>query len=140
MECDFPFHHFGSICVSYRPAKTISLKADKGGKDAKGEVAFADTQTGQKRVTITMSGLRPDSVYTVWLVNMKPKMDMAGVGTGDYSFRSDSKGTGKYTAVISTAELEKWQMVEVAYHPGGDAKDMKNMQIALSAPIKIASK
>ena len=58
----------------------------------------------------------------------------------DYSFRSDSKGTGKYTAMISNAELEKWQMVEVAYHPGGDAKDMKNMQIALSAPIKIASK
>jgi hypothetical protein len=116
------------------------LKADKAGKGAKGEVVIADPKAGQKQVTITMSGLRPDSVYTVWLVNMKPKMDMAGMGTRDFSFRSDSKGTGKYTAIVSNADLEKWQVVEIAYHPGGDAKDMKSMQIALSAPIKIANK
>jgi hypothetical protein len=116
----------------------IALKADKGGKGAKGEVAIADTKPGQKELTITMSGLKPDSVYTVWLVNMKPKMDMAGVGTGDYSFKSDNKGVAKYSATISSAELEKWQMFEIAYHPDGDAKDMKKMQIALSGPIKMA--
>ncbi len=116
----------------------LALKADKGGKGAKGEVAIADTKPGQKELTITMSGLKPDSVYTVWVVNMKPKMDMAGVGTGDYSFKSDDKGVAKYSATISSAELEKWQMFEIAYHPDGDAKDMKKMQIALSGPIKMA--
>jgi hypothetical protein len=68
---------------------------------------------------------------------MKPKMDMAGVGTGDYSFKSDDKGNATYTASISSAELEKWQMFEIAYHPDGNAKDMKKMQIALSGPIKM---
>ena|SRR5437016_4570987 len=113
----------------------VALKADKAGKGAKGEVTIADAKAGQKELTITVSGLRPNSVYTVWLVNMKPKMDMAGVGSGDYSFKSDEKGTANYSATIPSAELEKWRMFEIAYHPNGDAKDMKKMEIALSGPI-----
>ena len=118
----------------------IALKADKAGKGATGEVAIADAKAGQKEITITMSGLKPNAVYTVWLVNMKPKMDMVGVGTGDYSFKSDDKGTANHTANISSAELEKWQMFEIAYHPDGDAKNMKTMQIALSGPVKVEKK
>lgn len=114
----------------------IALKADKAGQGAKGEVVIADGKASQKEIAITMAGLKPNSVYTVWLVNMKPKMDMIGVGTGDYSFKSDGKGVAKYTATISKAELEKWEMIEIAYHADGDAKNMHNMQIALMAPSK----
>ncbi len=115
----------------------IKLKADKAGKGAKGQVVITDKGGDQKEITIATTGLKPDSVYTVWLVNMKPKMDMIGLGTGDYSFRSDNKGSGYYTASISVAELEKWQMVEIAYHPDGNPKNMKKMAIALNAPIKM---
>jgi len=118
----------------------ITLKADKAGQGAKGEVVIADGKAGQKEITISMTGLKPNSVYTVWLVNMKPKMDMLGVGTGDYLFKSDGKGIGNYTATISNAELEKWEMLEIAYHPDGNAKNMKKMQIALSGPIKMGKK
>ena len=118
----------------------ITLKTDKAGQGAKGEVVIADGKAGQKEITISMTGLKPNSVYTVWLVNMKPKMDMLGVGTGDYSFKSDGKGIGNYTATISNAELEKWEMLEIAYHPDGNAKNMKKMQIALSSPIKMGKK
>ena len=133
---------FAALVVSALAAgeQKIVLKADKAGKGAKGEVAIADTKPDQKQITISMTGLKPNSVYTVWLVNMKPKMDMAGVGPGDYSFKSDSKGMGTYSATISNAELEKWQMFEIAYHPDGNSKDMKNMQIALSGPIKMEKK
>jgi hypothetical protein len=115
----------------------IILNADKGGKGAKGQVVITDGKAGQKEITITMTGLKPHSVYTVWLVNMSPKMDMVGVGTGDYSFKSDGKGNGNYTAAISSAELEKWQMFDIAYHPDGNAKDMKKMKIALNGPAKM---
>ena len=115
----------------------ITLKADKAGQGAKGEVVITDGKAGQKEIAITMTGLKPNSVYTVWLVNMKPKMDMLGVGTGDYSFKSDGKGIGNYTATISNAELEKWEMLEIAYHPDGDAKDMKKMQITLNGLVKM---
>ncbi len=118
----------------------ITLKADKARQGAKGEVVIADGKAGQKEITISMTGLKPNSVYTVWLVNMKPKMDMLGVGTGDYLFKSDGKGIGNYTATISNAELEKWEMLEIAYHPDGNAKNMKKMQIALSGPIKMGKK
>jgi hypothetical protein len=118
----------------------ITLKTDKAGQGAKGEVVIADGKAGQKEITISMTGLKPNSVYTVWLVNMKPKMDMLGVGTGDYLFKSDGKGIGNYTATISNAELEKWEMLEIAYHPDGNAKNMKKMQIALSGPIKMGKK
>jgi hypothetical protein len=118
----------------------IALKGDKAGKGATGEVAIAEAKSSQKEKMITMMGLKPNSVYTVWLVNMKPKMDMVGVGAGDFSFKSDNKGTANYTATLSSAELEKWQMFEIAYHPDGDAKDMKKMQIALIVPVKIGKK
>jgi hypothetical protein len=133
------FLGFALLAVSSlaQDQQKIALKADKAGKGATGEVAIVDAKAGQKELTITIAGLKPNSVYTVWLVNMKPKMDMAGVGTGDYSFKSDGKGAANYSATISGAELAKWQMLEIAYHPGGDAKDMKKMQIALSGPIKM---
>ena len=131
---------FAMSAIAAAGEQKISLKADKGGKGAKGEVVISDGKPGQKEITITMTGLKPNSVYTVWLVNMKPKMDMLGVGTGDYSFKSDDKGMGSYTATIANAELDKWQLFEIAYHPDGDAKDMKKMEIALSGPVKMEKK
>jgi hypothetical protein len=115
----------------------ITLKADKAGQGAKGEVVITEGKAGQKEITITMTGLKPNSVYTVWLVNMKPKMDMLGVGTGYYSFKSEGKGNANYTATISNAELENWEMLEIAYHPDGNAKDMKKMQMALNGSVKM---
>jgi len=118
----------------------ITLKADKGGHGAKGEVVIMDGKAGQKEINIAMTGLKPNSVYTVWLVNMKPKMDMLGLGSGDYSFKSDGKGIGNYTAAIANADLEKWQMLEIAYHPDGNGKDMKKMQIVLNGSVKMMKK
>lgn len=115
----------------------ITLKSEKAGQEAKGQVIIADVQAGQRGITVTTTGLKPNSVYTVWFVNMKPKMDMAGVGNGDYSFKTDAKGNATYNANISHAELEKWEMLEIAYHPDGNAKNMKNMQIALTGPVKM---
>lgn len=92
----------------------IMLKADKAGKGAKGE-AMIKEMGDQREIAITMTGLKPNAVYTVWLVNMKPKMDMMGMGMGDYSFKSDDKGNGSYTATVSAMELAKWQMLEIAY-------------------------
>jgi hypothetical protein len=83
----------------------IALKGDKDGQGAKGEVVITDSKASRKEIAITMMGLKPNSVYTVWLVSMKPKMDMLGVGTGDFSFKSDGKGIGSYTATVANAEL-----------------------------------
>jgi hypothetical protein len=115
----------------------VALKSDKAGKGASGEAVILDKGGDQKGVTITAKGLKPNSVYTVWLVNMKPKMDMAGLGGGDYSFKSDDKGNASYTATIGSADLSKWQLIELAYHPSGDAKNTKElMNSALIGSLK----
>jgi hypothetical protein len=114
---------------------TLPLSPDKTGKGASGEISIKDTNTGQKEITITVRGLKPEGVYTVWFVNMKPKMDMAGIGAPDHVIRIDDKGSGTYHATVSAAELEKWQMIEIAYHKTGDPKDMKHMTGALKGGL-----
>ncbi len=118
---------FAGIAMAAGEEK-IALKADKAGKGASGTAVIVGKGGDQKGVTITAKGLKPNSVYTVWLVNMKPKMDMAGLGEGDYSFRSDDKGNASYSATIGSADLSKWQLIDLAYHPSGDPKNMKEME------------
>ncbi len=110
---------------------TLFLSPDKAGKGASGEVVIKDTDTGQKEIAITVKGLKPEGVDTVWFVTMKPKMDMASIGSPDYVIKIDSKGNGTYRAAVSAAELEKWQVIEIVYHKSGNPKDMKNIVGAL---------
>ncbi|NKE70249.1 hypothetical protein [Candidatus Manganitrophus noduliformans] len=114
----------------------VTLTPEKAGGGAKGEAVIKEKGKDQKEVTVHATGLKPNSVYTVWVVNMKPKMDMAGVGEGDYSFKSDAKGEGHYTGTISLSELEKWQLLEIALHPDGNPKNMKKIEIALKGDLK----
>jgi hypothetical protein len=122
---------------SWAADQTIALSADKAGKSASGEAVIKDTDTGQQEITITVRGLKPGSVYTVWFVAMKPKMDMAGIGTPDYVIKIDDKGGGTYRATVGAAELTKWQMIEIAFHKTGDPRDMKHIAIALKGGLAV---
>lgn len=123
------------LTLSEAAEQKIPLKGDFW-KSASGEVIIKDMPQGHKEISIDAKGLKANGVYTVWFVNMKPKMDMAGVGTADYSFKADAKGNGHYTATVSAMEMGKWQMLEVAYHPDGDPKNMKDIKIALKAALR----
>lgn len=119
----------------------ITLQAGPGGKGASGEAAIKDSEMTlrgepQKDISISASGLQPNSVYTVWFVNEKPKMEMEGVGKADYSFKSDDKGNGSYTAAVPASEVNKWSLLEVALHPDGNPKNMDNIQIALKGSLR----
>jgi len=124
--------------------RTINLTAGPAEKSANGSVEINTNGDNQKEITINATGLKPNAVYTVWLVSMKPslipfmkpKMQKAGLGEGDYSFKSDDTGEGRYAAILSPTELEKWQMLKIAFHPDGDPTNMKNMGIALNADLK----
>jgi hypothetical protein len=87
------------------------------------------------KIGIQAEGLKPDSVYTVWFVNMKPKKSEAGAGTMPYMFKTDAQGKGSYESSLSKAPFGKWQMVMVVLHPDGDPKNMKKMVEALSAKV-----
>lgn len=116
--------------------RRLTLKPGPDGQGAKGEATIVDKDPATKEITIAADGLKPNATYTVWVVNMKPKMEMAGVGSGDYSFKSDATGRGQFMGTFPAVELTKWQMLEIAYHPDGNPKNMKKMDVVLEAELK----
>jgi hypothetical protein len=109
---------------------SIPLKAEKDSPAASGTAAL-----GEGKIQVQAEGLRPNGVYTVWFVNMKPKKHEAGAGSAPYTFRTDGEGKGSYDAALSESPFGKWSMIMVVRHPTGDPADMKNMVPALSAGI-----
>ena len=86
-------------------------------------------------ISIHAKGLKPNGVYTVWFVNMKPKKHEAGAGEPPYMFKTDSYGNGTYSARLKESPFGKWKMLMIVLHPTGDPKDMKNMVGGLSAKL-----
>jgi len=106
------------------------LKATKKHPQAKGTALISVTD-----ISIQARGLKPDSVYTVWFVNMKPKKHESGAGQEPYMFKTDTNGYGSYSSPLNASPVGKWQMVMIVLHPNGDPKDMKNMVGALVANL-----
>jgi hypothetical protein len=86
-------------------------------------------------INVQARGLKPDAVYTVWFVKMKPKKSETGAGTAPFMFRTDAWGNGSYSAPLQHSPYGKWSMVMVVQHPNGDPKDMKSMVGALKASL-----
>lgn len=123
------------LLEAHAATQKSSLTGEKDFKAARGDVVISDAGQGQKQISVKASGLKPDATYTLWFVNEEPRMDMAGVGTGDYSFRTDAQGNGQYTATVSEDELQKWELFEIAYHPDDNPQNMENIQIALKGDV-----
>jgi hypothetical protein len=109
---------------------TMSLEPTKEHPGATGLVAINGDQ-----LKIDVKGLRPDSVYTAWFVNTKPKKNETGAGQPPYMFKTDAAGNGKYTSTLDESPYGNWQMIMIVLHPDGDPKNMKNMVGALKADL-----
>ncbi len=108
----------------------LPLMATRAHPEASGKAYLDD-----RSLSIEASGLKPNAIYTVWFVNMKPKKNETGAGLAPYMFRTDSEGAGTYASSLTGSPFGKWQMVMIVLHPNGDPTDMRNMVGALSAEI-----
>jgi hypothetical protein len=108
----------------------LTLNATKKHPSAKGTALINDGN-----MSLQARGLKPDSVYTVWFVNMKPKKHETGAGVAPYMFKTGANGFGQYSASLSESSFGQWQMIMIVLHPNGDLTDMKNMVGALSAKL-----
>jgi hypothetical protein len=122
---------FGTQSLASQAGERFSLMPTKKHPNASGTAVINETD-----IEITAKGLKPNSVYTAWFVNTKPKKHEAGAGQPPYMFKTDSNGNGSYAAPIGETPYGKWQMLMIVLHPNGNPKDMKNMVGALSANLK----
>lgn len=111
-------------------SQSFGLMGQKDSPQASGTA----TVEGNK-LTITAKGLKPNAVYTVWLVNMQPTMTKAGAGTAPYDFKTDGRGNAKYSATLSESPAGKWQAIFIVRHPSGDPKVMDKMEDALMGKL-----
>ena len=121
---------FFSIGWASGGSRTIGLEPTGDHPEASGTAVI-----DKNHVSIQTRNLKPNSVYTVWFVNTKPKKHETGAGTAPYMFRTDSWGDGTYSAPLDGSPFGKWAMVMIVLHPNGDPKDMKHMVGALKAPL-----
>jgi hypothetical protein len=121
---------FGTLSLASQAGEKISLMATKKHPNATGTAVVNETS-----IEINAQGLKPDSVYTAWFVNTKPKKHETGAGQAPYMFKTDSNGNGSYAAPLNESPYGKWQMLMIVLHPNGNPKDMKNMVGALSAKL-----
>jgi hypothetical protein len=109
---------------------SLPLKAEKDSPRASGEASL-----GEDTIRVQAEGLRPNEVYTVWFVNMRPRKEEIGAGSAPYAFRTDDQGNGSYESGLSESPFGAWSSIMVVRHPTGDPADMKNMAPALSVNI-----
>jgi hypothetical protein len=110
--------------------RELTLNATKEHPAARGTALIKDNF-----VSIQARGLKSNSIYTVWFVNMKPRKHETGAGSAPYMFKTDANGFGQYSAQLGESPFGKWQMVMIVLHPNGDPADMKNMVGALVAKL-----
>ena len=120
---------FGIVSIA-GTGHELTLKAIKDHPAAKGTALIKDNF-----VSIQAQGLKSNSVYTVWFVNMKPKKHETGAGSAPYMFKTDVNGFGQYSAALSESPFGKWQIIMIVLHPNGDPTDMKSMVAALKAEL-----
>ena len=119
-----------SLSLAMSSGRELVLDPTAKHPDANGTAVIA-----HDHINLQARGLKPDAVYTVWFVNMKPKKSEKGAGTAPFMFRTDPWGNGSYSEPLNEAPFGKWSMIMVVQHPNGDPKDMKNMVGALKASL-----
>lgn len=119
-----------SLSWASNSGQTIVLSSTAKHPDANGTVVI-----DKSHISLQARGLKPESVYTVWFVNMKPKKSETGAGSAPFMFKTDKWGNGSYSAPLNETPFGKWSMLMVVLHPNGDPRDMKNMVGALKASL-----
>lgn len=129
---------FTTVLVAGRASEAaqakITLQRAQGVEHGSGEAVITDSA-----LTLRVKDLKPDSVYTVWYVNMEPKHEMAGVGPSPYLFKTDKKGVATFKAKLEGQPVGTWQMLVIIRHPSGDPQDMSHKEDALWAPLSKAA-
>lgn len=131
----------GTATAYYASKRFVPLH-DVQAAGASGE-ALIDTygswMPGERVIGIDIYHLKPNSVYTVWLVNTDTdsyrKAGRLPLGIDTNSFKTDGAGNGRDATTANEYDLENWRFIEVNYHPDGDPRNTKDMVTVLQGDM-----
>lgn len=107
------------------------------GPSGSGEVEISPDQSrGMPRLRtmgVNVSGLQPNSVYSVWYADEKGQRSSAGVETNHFS--TDAGGKGRFVTSVYEDVLDDWRYLEVMLHPDGNPKNTGGMTPALKGDL-----
>ena len=127
-----------SITLEVYADYKLSVDGVKSHSAAQAEISAEEVSGPDKKILkIEAKGLVPEGVYTVWLINEKPKMSMSGAGQPPYAFIADAQGYGAYKAILDKNTLNQWQIIRVVLHKDGDAKNMNKDSMTSVFEVKI---
>jgi len=93
-------------------AAAVALKGEGG---ASGEAIFrADGfMPLEYFLGITVYGLEPNTVYSVWLTESPVSKDKVPLGIETNSFKTDGSGKGRYVTSVSHLKLRDWRALAI---------------------------
>jgi hypothetical protein len=118
--------------------RVVDLK-DASGGSASGEVLIErqDKMPNLRTLGVTVNGLKPGSVYSVWYANEQAQRSPIGVETNH--FTTDAAGKGSYVTSVYEDVVDDWRYIDVMLHPDGNPKNTGGMMPALRGDIVYGS-
>lgn len=121
------------------PAKKILPLKDATGGGGSGEAVIErmGTTYGQRSIGIDLSGLKPGSVYTVWLERKEPR-ELKPLGVDEHHFKTGADGKARYVTQSSEYDIDNfhWDYITIYLHPDNDPGNTKDMTLALKGDLK----
>ncbi|MFQ5442256.1 MAG: hypothetical protein ACE5EB_05980 [Thermodesulfobacteriota bacterium] len=126
------------VAVSGARAWVREIELKKAGPEieAKGMVyiRLAGFVPSDRLLVVEAYHLKARSVYSVWIIDKRSgKREALGI-TGQNHFKTDASGFGHYTD-HTTEYILGWNRLEVAFHPGSDPSNTKDMIVVLRADL-----
>jgi hypothetical protein len=111
----------------------LELKGPTGGGEVEVDPMQSRATPRLRNLAVTVYGLQPNSVYSVWYENEKGERSPAGVDTNH--FKTDPGGKGRYVTSVFGDVLDQWRYLEVMLHPDGNPKNTAGMTPALKGDL-----
>lgn len=117
-------------------AANIALKGEGG---ARGEAVFRTTggfMPLEYTLGVTVYGLEPNSIYSVWLVDSPVVEGREPLGIETNRFKTDGSGKGRYVTSVSHLKLRDWRALAVYRNAGKDPENAKEMKLVLKGYMR----
>lgn len=100
---------------------TWEVASEPGGRPVRGKLTVTCYADDKDEIKLSMSGLAPNAVHTVWLAtSLKETAVRGGVGTAPYQYKSTGGGNLGLVCLLEKCPLTEWKWLEVRMHPDGD--------------------